>query len=72
MALDLGSGLTARPVNVALGDWVRPLRNNSQLEALTLLKPDTLLVFAELKVGTEDIRGALETYPATPRQARGH
>lgn len=62
---DLSQGFTARPVNVAIGPWVEPLRNNSQLEALTLLNPDTLLVFAESKIGTEDIRGALEAYPGS-------
>jgi hypothetical protein len=60
---DLSEGFTARPKNVAIGDWVRPLRENAQLEALTLIKPDTLLVFAESRVGVEDIRAAFETYP---------
>lgn len=64
---DLSNGLAARPVNVAIGNWVQPLANNSQLEALTLIKPDTLLVFAESKVGGEDIRAAFEAYPGQAR-----
>jgi hypothetical protein len=64
---DLGAGLASRPVNIPLGDWVRPLRANSQLEAVTLIKPDALLVFAESKIGSEDIRAALEAYPGQGR-----
>ena len=60
---DLSKGFSAPPENVAIGDWVQPLKVNAQLEALTLLRPDTLLVFAESRVGGEDIRGALEAYP---------
>jgi len=60
---DLSKGFSARPTNVAIGDWVKPLRDNAQLEALTLIKPDTLLVFAESRVGNEDIRAAFEAYP---------
>lgn len=60
---DLGKGFSALPETVAIGDWVQPLRTNAQLEAITLLKPDTLLVFAEARIGDEDIRGALEAYP---------
>lgn len=60
---DLGKGFAALPETVPLGDWVQPLRTNAQLEAVTLLRPDTLLVFAESRIGSEDIRGALEAYP---------
>jgi hypothetical protein len=60
---DLSKGFSVRPENVAIGDWVKPLRTNAQLEALTLVKPDTLLVFAESRLGTEDIRAAFEAYP---------
>jgi hypothetical protein len=60
---DLSKGFSARPTNVAIGDWVQPLRNNAQLEALTLVKPDTVLVFAESRLRTENIRAALEAYP---------
>ena len=66
---DLSKGFSSRPENIPIGDWVKPLRANAQLEALTLIKPDTLLVFAESRLGSEDIRGALEDYPAN-RQAR--
>jgi len=64
---DLAKGLSARPVNIPLGDWVKPLRENSQLEAVTLVKPDTLLVLAESRVGPEDIRAAFEAYPGKAR-----
>ena len=64
---DLSQGFSARPVNVAIGNWVQPLAENSQLEALTLVKPDTLLVFAESRLGSEDIRAAFEAYPGQAR-----
>lgn len=60
---DLSKGFSARPENIAIGDWVKPLIENAQLEALTLIKPDTLLVFAESRLGNEDIRASFETYP---------
>jgi hypothetical protein len=60
---DLSKGFSALPDDVPIGDWVQPLRTNAQLEAVTLFKPDTLLVFGESRIGTEDIRGALEAYP---------
>jgi len=61
---DLSKGFTARPTNVPIGDWVKRLRDNEQLEAITLIKPDTLLAFAETKVSPgEDILAALEDYP---------
>lgn len=60
---DLSKGFAARPVNVAIGNWVQPLRENAQLEALTLVKSDTLLVFAESRIGSEDTRAAFEAYP---------
>jgi hypothetical protein len=60
---DLSQGFQALPEIVPIGDWVKPLNVNAQLEAVTLLKPDTLLVFAESRIGSEDIRGALEAYP---------
>lgn len=62
---DLNKGFSALPENIAIGDWVEPLRTNAQLEAVTLFRPDTLLVFAESRIGSEDIRGALESYPGT-------
>jgi hypothetical protein len=64
---DLSNGFAARPVNVALGDWVKPLRGNAQLEAITLVKPDTALVLAESKLEGEDIRAAFEAYPGGVR-----
>jgi hypothetical protein len=64
---DLHDGFAARPVNVPVGDWVRPLHENRQIEALALLRPDTLLAFAEARIGTEDIRGAFEAYPGNGR-----
>ena len=66
---DLSKGFSARPTRISIGDWVRSLRENAQLEALSLIKPDTLLVFAESRLGTDDIRAALEVYPGTA-QAR--
>jgi len=61
---DLKDGFTARPTNVPIGDWVKPLRDNEQLEAITLVKPDTLLAIAEAKVAPgDDILAAFETYP---------
>ena len=62
---DLSKGFSAQPTRISIGNWVQPLRVNAQLEALTLVKPDTLLVFAESRIGTEDIRAAFETYPGT-------
>jgi hypothetical protein len=64
---DLSKGFSARPENVAIGAWVNPLRENAQLEAVTLIKPDTLVVFAESRLGAEDIRAAFETYPGNGR-----
>ena len=61
---DLSNGFDARPTNVPIGDWVKPLHDNEQLEAITLWKPDTLIAFAETKVNPgDDILGALEAYP---------
>jgi hypothetical protein len=61
---DLSKGLDARPTNVPIGDWVKPLHENQQLEAVTLWKPDTLLTFAETKVNPpDDLLGAFEAYP---------
>jgi len=60
---DLSKGFSALPETVPIGDWVQPLRTNAQLEAVTLLKPDTLLVFGESRIGSEDIRAAFEAYP---------
>lgn len=64
---DLSKGFTARPVNVAIGNWVQPLPDNAQLEAVTLIRPDTLVVFAESRLGSEDIRAAFEVYPGQAR-----
>jgi hypothetical protein len=69
---DLSRGMTARPTNIPVGDWVKPLRRNAQLEAVTLLAPDALLVFAEAKLDGEDIRGAIESYPAQARPSTRH
>jgi hypothetical protein len=63
---DLSHGLDAKPINVPIGDWVKPLHDNQQLEAITLLKPDTLLAFAETKVNAgDDLLAAMESYPNT-------
>jgi len=65
---DLARGFGARPTNVAIGDWVKPLHDNQQLEAITLIKPDTLLAFAETKVAPgDDILAAFESYPGDGR-----
>lgn len=61
---DLSKGLDARPTEVPLGDWVKPLPRNRQIEAITLFRPDTLLAFAEEKLsGADDLIGAMEAYP---------
>ena len=60
---DLSKGFAALPTNIPIGNWVQPLVANAQLEAVTLFKPDTLLVFAESRLGSEDIRAAFEAYP---------
>jgi hypothetical protein len=65
---DLSTGLDAKPTNVPIGDWVKPLHDNQQLEAITLLKPDTLLAFAEAKVNAaDDLLAAFEAYPGDGR-----
>jgi hypothetical protein len=64
---DLSRGLAARPVNVPVGDWVKPLQGNAQLEAVTLVRPDALLVFGESKLEGEDIRAAFEPYAGKER-----
>ena len=70
---DLSKGLDARPTNVPIGDWVKRLHGNQQLEAITLLKSDTLLAFAETKVNPgDDILGAFEAYPGTPGRPATH
>jgi hypothetical protein len=61
---DLSQGFAAKPINVPIGDWVKPLHDNEQLEAITLIKPDTLLAFAETKVRAgDDLLAAMEAYP---------
>lgn len=61
---DLSKGLDARPTEVPLGDWAQPLPRNRQIEAITLFRPDTLLAFAEEKLGAgEDLLAAMEAYP---------
>jgi len=63
---DLSQGLQARPTNVPIGEWVKPLHDNEQLEAITLFKPDTLIAFAETKIKPgDDILAAMEAYPGT-------
>jgi hypothetical protein len=67
---DLSHGFDAKPTNVRIGHWVDALHDNKQLEAVTLVKPDTLLAFAETKVNDgDDILGAMEAYPGTARAA---
>lgn len=64
---DLSKGLEATPTDIPIGDWVKRLHANQQIEAIALLKPDTLLAFAEAKVNPgDDILGAFEAYPGTP------
>jgi hypothetical protein len=61
---DLSKGLDAKPADVPIGNWVNALHDNQQLEAITLIKPDTLLAFAETRVKPgDDILAALEDYP---------
>jgi len=67
---DLSQGFQARPVNVPIGNWVKLLHNNQQLEAITLIRPDTLLAFAETKVNPgDDILAAMEAYPGDGKTA---
>jgi hypothetical protein len=61
---DLSKGLDARPTDIPLGDWVKLLPRNRQIEAITLIRPDTLLAFAEEKLSEgEDLLAAFEAYP---------
>src|SRR5262249_187214 len=60
---DMSHGLNALPQNVPIGDWSQHLLYNLQLEAITLLKPDTLMAFAEVSPTGGDIPGAFEAYP---------
>lgn len=61
---DLSKGLDARPTEVPLGDWQKPLRRNRQIEAITLWHPDTLLAFAEEQLNDgDDLLAAMEAYP---------
>jgi hypothetical protein len=65
---DLSRGLDARPTNLPIGDWVKRLHSNAQLEAITVWKPDTLIAFAEKKVGSDDdLLAAFEAYPGDGR-----
>jgi hypothetical protein len=52
---DLSQGLDARPTEIPLGDWAKLLPRNRQIEALTLIRPDTLLAFAEEKLNSGTI-----------------
>jgi hypothetical protein len=61
---DLSKGFGMKPTNVPIGAWVKPLHDNEQLEAITLIKPDTLIAFAETKVNPgDDLLAAMEAYP---------
>jgi len=61
---DFSAGPAARPTNIAIGDWVKRLHNNQQLEAITILRPDALIAFGEAKVAPgDDLLGAIESYP---------
>ncbi len=64
---DLSHGLGCQAsTNVPIGEWVKPLHDNQQLEAITLIKPDTLLAFAETKVNPgDDLLAAMEVLPPT-------
>jgi hypothetical protein len=65
---DLSQGFEARPTDVPVGNWVKALHNNKQLEAVTIWKPDTLITFGEMKVNPgEDLLGAMEAYPGDGR-----
>ena len=66
---DLSKGFGATPSNVPIGSWVNALHNNAQLEAIALIRPDTLAVFGEMKVNPgDDILAAFEGYPGGPRR----
>jgi len=61
---DLSQGLDARPTEVPLGKWAQVLQRNRQIEAITLFHPDTLLAFAEERLGfDDDLLAAMEAYP---------
>lgn len=63
---DFSKGPETLPAPVAIGPWVSTLFNNRQLEALTLLTPNSLLVLGESKPqGSSDHIGAIEAYPGT-------
>ena len=65
---DLSRGFNARPTTVPVGDWVKRLHGNNQLEAVTIWKPDTVIAFGESKVAEgDDLLGALEAYPGDGR-----
>lgn len=65
---DLARGFEARPTTVPVGNWVKRLRGNRQLEAVTVWKPDALVAFGETRVNPSgDILGALEAYPGDTR-----
>jgi hypothetical protein len=53
---------------VPIGYWVAALDYNKQLEAITVVKPDTLMAIAEVDPAGGDIPGAFEAYPG----AAGH
>jgi hypothetical protein len=61
---DLFKGFGARPTDVPIGNWVKKLHDNRQIEAVALLRPDTLIAFGETKVNPgDDILAAFEAYP---------
>jgi hypothetical protein len=63
---DFSKGPETLPVPIATGPWVSSLINNRQLEALTLLSPNSLLLLGESKPpGSSDHIGAIEAYPGT-------
>ena len=68
---DLSHGIKRvlpEPHDVPVGAWVKTLKNNLGLEAITLWKPDTLLALSEFTLDANgDMKGALEDFPGDPQ-----
>jgi hypothetical protein len=69
---DLSKGFSARPENIAIGDWVKPLIENAQLEALTLSSriPCSYLRNRDLEMRTSAPRSRAYPGTASPNRAR--
>jgi len=62
---DLGQGHAVLPEPVPMGAWIDDLNSNEGLEAIVLVRGDTLLAISEnTRDANGDIQGALEAFPA--------